>query len=52
MSKETRYRNWLMLFKEVIAVWSEKQTKPTNIKCNVTDFKADGMYSYHWTING
>jgi len=29
--------NWLMLFKEIIAVYSEKHTKPINTKLSVTD---------------
>jgi hypothetical protein len=29
--------NRLMLFKEVIAVYSEKHTKPINTKCSITD---------------
>jgi hypothetical protein len=29
---------WLMLFKEVIAVWNEKHKKPMNTKCRVTDY--------------
>jgi hypothetical protein len=28
--------NWLTLFKEIIAVYSEKHTKPINTKCSVT----------------
>jgi hypothetical protein len=29
--------NWLMLFKEVIAVYSENHAKPINTKCSITD---------------
>jgi hypothetical protein len=29
--------NWLMLFKEIIAVYSEKNAKPINTKCSITD---------------
>jgi hypothetical protein len=29
--------NWLMLFKETIAVYSENHMKPINIICRVTD---------------
>jgi hypothetical protein len=29
---------WLMLFKQVIAVYSEKDKKPINTKCRVTDY--------------
>jgi hypothetical protein len=28
---------WLILFKEIIAVYSENHTKPINIKCSITD---------------
>jgi hypothetical protein len=30
--------NWLMLFKEIIPVYSENQTKPINTKYNVGDW--------------
>jgi hypothetical protein len=29
--------NWLMLFKEIIAVYSENQAKPINTKCCIND---------------
>jgi hypothetical protein len=29
--------NRLMLFKEIIAVYREKNTKPINTKCSITD---------------
>jgi hypothetical protein len=29
--------NWLMVFKEIIAVYSENHAKPINTKCSVTD---------------
>jgi hypothetical protein len=29
--------NWLTLFKEIIAVYSENYTKPINAKCSITD---------------
>jgi hypothetical protein len=29
--------NWLMLFREIIAVSAENHMKPTNTKCRVTD---------------
>jgi hypothetical protein len=29
--------NWLMLFKEIIAVYSENHAKPINTKCSITD---------------
>jgi hypothetical protein len=31
-----------MLFKEIIAVYSENHAKPINTKCSITDVKADG----------
>jgi hypothetical protein len=30
--------NWLMLFKEVIAVYSENRKKPIDTKCRTTDY--------------
>jgi hypothetical protein len=29
--------NWLMLFKEIIAIYSENHVKPINTKCSITD---------------
>jgi hypothetical protein len=29
--------NWLMLFKEIITVYSESHAKPINTKCSITD---------------
>jgi hypothetical protein len=29
--------NWLMLFKEIIAVYSGGHAKPVNTKCSITD---------------
>jgi hypothetical protein len=29
--------NWLMLFKEIIAVYSENHAKPINTKCSIND---------------
>jgi hypothetical protein len=31
--------NWLMLFKEITAVYSENHTKPFNTKYNVKDYE-------------
>jgi hypothetical protein len=31
--------NWLTLFKEIIAVYSENHAKPINTKCSITDCK-------------
>jgi hypothetical protein len=38
--------NWLMLFKEIIAVYSEKHTRHMNIKYSVT-VTGGGTYNYH-----
>jgi hypothetical protein len=43
--------NWLMLFKEIIAVYGENHAKPINTKCNIT-VKADGSYSYRSALKG
>jgi hypothetical protein len=40
-----------MLFKEIIAVYSENHAKPINTKCNFT-IKADGSYSYRSALKG
>jgi hypothetical protein len=29
--------NWVMLFKEIITIYSEKHAKPINTKCSITD---------------
>jgi hypothetical protein len=48
-----RKSNWLMLFKEIIAVYSENQRKPINALCRqnavlrVLIAKSDGTYNYH-----
>jgi hypothetical protein len=39
--------NWLMLFKEIIDVYAENETRPINTKCTVTDCETCGMYGYH-----
>jgi hypothetical protein len=36
-----------MLFKEIIAVYSEKHTKPISKNAELLIVKADGAYSYH-----
>jgi hypothetical protein len=33
--------NWLMLFKEIIAVKNEKRKEPINIKCRLTDYESN-----------
>jgi hypothetical protein len=32
--------NWLTLFKEIIAVYSENHAKPINTKCSITDYQS------------
>jgi hypothetical protein len=32
--------NWLTLFKEIIAVYSENHTKAINTKCSITDYQS------------
>jgi hypothetical protein len=48
--------NWLMLFKEIIAVYSENRTKYINIfsgqNVELMNVKAGGPYSYHCALNG
>jgi hypothetical protein len=34
--------NWLMLFKEIIAVYSQNHAKPININAALLTVKADG----------
>jgi hypothetical protein len=48
---------WLILFKEIIAVYSDKHMKPINILCGrehaeLLINKADATYSYHWALKG
>jgi hypothetical protein len=47
---------WLLLFKEIIAVYSEMHTKSTNAFCGqnakVFILIAGGTYSYHWALKG
>jgi hypothetical protein len=43
--------NWLMLFKEIMAVYSESQAKPIHAKCSIT-VKTDGSYSYRSALKG
>jgi hypothetical protein len=38
--------NWLTLFKQIIAFYTDNLTEPINRKCRVT-VTADGTYSYH-----
>jgi hypothetical protein len=39
--------NWLTLFKEIIAVYSENHTKHIKFKMQLLIVKAAGTYSYH-----
>jgi hypothetical protein len=44
-----------MLFKEIIAVYSENHTKPLNTLCGqnaelLVIIKVGGIYSYHWGL--
>jgi hypothetical protein len=43
--------NWLILFSEMIPVYSKNHTKSTEAKCNVI-IKARGTYSYHSALKG
>jgi hypothetical protein len=38
--------NWLTLFKEITAVYSENHTKPINKNATLLNVKADGSYNY------
>jgi hypothetical protein len=40
-----------MLFKEIIAVYSEKHVEFTQ-NAQLLFVKADGTYSYHWVLKG
>jgi hypothetical protein len=45
--------NWLTLFKEIIAVYSEKDTKQTRTNCiALLIVKAGGTHCYHWDVKG
>jgi hypothetical protein len=44
--------NWLTLFKEIIAVYSENHMKPINTKWGLLIAKADGTYAYHSALKG
>jgi hypothetical protein len=43
--------NWLTLFKEIIAVYSENHTKPINTECRLIA-KGAGTYRYHLALKG
>jgi hypothetical protein len=44
--------SWLIMFKEVITVYSEDHTKPINTLCRQNEelliIEAGDTYSYHW----
>jgi hypothetical protein len=46
--------NWLTLFREIIAGFSENDTKPINTFCVkntvLLEVSASGMYSYQWVL--
>jgi hypothetical protein len=44
--------NWLTLFKEIIAVYSENYTKPINKNAELLILKSAGTYSYKSVLNG
>jgi hypothetical protein len=43
--------NWLTLFKEIIAVYSENHMKHIQNE-ELLIVKAGGTYSYHWALKG
>jgi hypothetical protein len=43
--------NWLTLFEEIIAVYSENHTKQIK-NAELLIVKAGGTYSYHWALKG
>jgi hypothetical protein len=48
---------WLILFRDIIAVYSENHKKPINTLYEqnveiILMIKADGTYSYHWALRG
>jgi hypothetical protein len=48
--------NWLLMFKEIIFVYSKNHTKPINTlfrqNAELLIVKAGGTYSYHWASKG
>jgi hypothetical protein len=46
--------SWKMLFREIIAVYSENHMKPINTLCGQNEellvVKAGGAYNYHWFL--
>jgi hypothetical protein len=43
--------NWLTLFKEIIAVYSENHTKQAQ-NTELLIIEVGGTYSYHWALRG
>jgi hypothetical protein len=55
LKENTSKINCSMLFKEIIAVYSENHTKPINTLCrqNAELYIVAGcIYSYHWSLKG
>jgi hypothetical protein len=48
--------SWLMLFKEIIAVYSEEHMKHLNTLCGqyaeLLNVKVGGAHCYHWVFKG
>jgi hypothetical protein len=48
--------SWLILFREIIAVFCDNHAKPSTTFCGqnaeLRIIKAGGTYSYHWTLKG
>jgi hypothetical protein len=44
--------NWLTLFKEIIAVYIENNTKPIHKNAALLTVKADGAYNYRSALKG
>jgi hypothetical protein len=42
--------NWLTMFKEIIAVYTDSCMNPINTKYNLLILKSDGIYSYLWAL--
>jgi hypothetical protein len=44
--------NWLMLFKEMIAVYSENHVRPINTNTVLQVVKIAGTYNYQYALKG
>jgi hypothetical protein len=51
-SVRTSKINWLMLFQEIIAVYSENHAKPINTKCSITDCQSRWFISLSLGLKG